>query len=267
MLVTNTDISIAWLRKKIAAPVIATLAKPSASGSAAAASEPNTASRISSTIGKPTCSADARSFLARSCMPAQSACWPTRWISTPASLWRPPPMPSSRRRSEAASAASSWVPLSWSGDDSDRRVGRRAWSGGRGGLRVERDVLDAVGAAADARDRGVDVGAGAAGAAREHDGELRALRAVEVGEAALDRRRAGARHLEAAARQVLGLACGERERGEQEHEPGRRHEPAVAPGEAVEPIHRRLHLVLFSSGWPASQPCASDCYPCYARQA
>ena len=77
-LVVNTDMSVAWERKKIAAPVIATLAKPSASGSAAAASEPKTASRISSTIGKPVVSAEARSSLVRSCMPAQSACWPTR---------------------------------------------------------------------------------------------------------------------------------------------------------------------------------------------
>ena len=52
-LVTKTDMSVAWERKKIAAPVIITLTKPSASGSAAAASEPKTASRISSTIGKP----------------------------------------------------------------------------------------------------------------------------------------------------------------------------------------------------------------------
>ncbi len=115
MFVTNTDICIAWLRKKIAAPVIATLANPSTSGSAAAASEPKTASRISSTIGNPTCSADARSFFARSCIPAHSACWPTRWISTPSLAVPPDPMPSSFRRLEAASAASSWVPLSWSG--------------------------------------------------------------------------------------------------------------------------------------------------------
>ena len=76
-LVTNTDISVAWARKKMAAPVMVTEAKPSASGSAAAASDPNTASRISSTIGKPVTSAFSRSSLARSCMPAHSASWPT----------------------------------------------------------------------------------------------------------------------------------------------------------------------------------------------
>ena len=77
-LVTNTDMSVAWDRKKIPAPVMPTLAKPSASGSAAAAREPNTASSISITIGKPVVSAAARSSLLRSCMPAHSACWPTR---------------------------------------------------------------------------------------------------------------------------------------------------------------------------------------------
>jgi hypothetical protein len=61
----------------MAAPVMATLANPSASGSAAAASEPKTASRITSTTGKPIFSALSRSSLVRSCMPAQSACWPT----------------------------------------------------------------------------------------------------------------------------------------------------------------------------------------------
>ena len=54
------------------APVKATLMNPSASGSVAAASEPKTPSRISSTIGKPVFSADSRSSLERSCMPAQS---------------------------------------------------------------------------------------------------------------------------------------------------------------------------------------------------
>jgi hypothetical protein len=77
-LVVKTDICMVCERKKISAPVSITLAKPSASGSAAAANEPKTASRISSTIGKPALSAAARSSLVRSCMPAQSACWPTR---------------------------------------------------------------------------------------------------------------------------------------------------------------------------------------------
>ena len=76
--VTNTDVSVAWERKWMPAPVTPTLAKPSASGRLAAASEPNTASRMISTIGNPVISADSRSSLTRSCIPAQSACWPTR---------------------------------------------------------------------------------------------------------------------------------------------------------------------------------------------
>ena len=76
--VTNTDMSVTWDRKKTAAPEIITAITPRASGSAAAASDPNTTSRISRTIGKPTASAFSRSSLLRSCMPAQSACWPTR---------------------------------------------------------------------------------------------------------------------------------------------------------------------------------------------
>jgi hypothetical protein len=59
-------------------PVTTTLAAPSASGRAAAASEPNTMRRISRTTGKPVVSAASRSSFERSCMPAQSACWPTR---------------------------------------------------------------------------------------------------------------------------------------------------------------------------------------------
>ena len=55
-----------------------TLTKPSASGSAAAASEPKTISRIRATIGKPLPSAWERSFLEISCIPAQIVGWPTR---------------------------------------------------------------------------------------------------------------------------------------------------------------------------------------------
>ena len=76
--VTKTDIGVSWERKKIAEPVSATLTKPSASGRAAAASEPKTASRMTSTIGKPMRSADSRSSFVSSCMPAQRACCPTK---------------------------------------------------------------------------------------------------------------------------------------------------------------------------------------------
>ena len=77
MFVTKTDISIVCERAKISAPVTSTETKPSASGSAAAASEPNTSSRISRTIGKPAVSALARSSLDNSCMAPHSAPWPT----------------------------------------------------------------------------------------------------------------------------------------------------------------------------------------------
>ena len=63
MFVTKTDISSACERKKMIAPVMSTLTAPRISGSDAAASEPKTASRIRSTIGKPLASAAARSSL------------------------------------------------------------------------------------------------------------------------------------------------------------------------------------------------------------
>ena len=117
---TNTDMSIDCERKKIAAPVIITLAKPSSSGSAAAASEPKTPSRISSTIGKPVASAVSRSSLLRSCMPAQSAVWPTRYGFTSSTA----AVPRSSRRSTARSAISSASPSRRSG--STRIVSRPA---------------------------------------------------------------------------------------------------------------------------------------------
>src|SRR3954447_5922460 len=113
--VTKTDMSVCCERKKIAAPVIATLAKPSASGSAAAASEPKTASRMIATIGKPARSACDKSSFERSCMPAHSACWPTRWMSPRPRRSPPLPRSNSRRRSTAALAASSCLPATWSG--------------------------------------------------------------------------------------------------------------------------------------------------------
>ena len=63
-------------------PVISTATPPMTSGSAAAANEPKTASRITKMIGKPTRSALARSSLVRSTIPAQSAPWPIRCTLT-----------------------------------------------------------------------------------------------------------------------------------------------------------------------------------------
>src|SRR6266550_320153 len=93
---------------------------------------------------------------------------------------------------------------------------------------------------ADPVDRALDVGGAAARTAGDDDGQLIALSAVEGGEPALDRARAG--HLEAAAREVLGLTGGEGERAEQDGEPGKGDQPAVSPGEPVEAVHRRLHV-------------------------
>jgi len=58
--------------------VTSTLTKPSASGSAAAASEPKSISRIRAAIGKPLPSALERSSLEISCSPAQIVGWPIR---------------------------------------------------------------------------------------------------------------------------------------------------------------------------------------------
>ena len=64
------------------------------------------------TIGKPTNSAFSRSVFDRSCMPAHSACWPTRWIGTAA----PSPLRMSAflRISAAASAVRSAEPVTLS---------------------------------------------------------------------------------------------------------------------------------------------------------
>ena len=116
----------------MAAPVMVTEAKPSASGSAAAASDPNTASRISSTIGKPVTSAFSRSSLARSCMPAHRASWPTVYSSTPSRA--PSPTSSSSRRSTARSLAWSWSASTVSGSvtTGDRAAWRLARAAARG---------------------------------------------------------------------------------------------------------------------------------------
>ena len=62
----------------MSAPVTMTLTNPSASGSAAAASEPKTTRRMIATIGKPLISASERSSLENSWNPAQIVGWPAR---------------------------------------------------------------------------------------------------------------------------------------------------------------------------------------------
>ena len=68
----------------MSAPVTTTAATPSASGSAAAASDPKTTSRTISTIGRPMSSACSRSSFESCWIPAQSALWPTRCSGTAA---------------------------------------------------------------------------------------------------------------------------------------------------------------------------------------
>ena len=130
-------------------------------------------------------------------------------------------------------------------------VGLGAGGGG------ERDALDGRDAVADPRDRGAELRRRRAGLRHQHRGELRARHAREAGQRLVDggRRRAG--DAEAAAREVLGLAGGERERGEQDHRPSDQDEPPAAAEEAVEAEHRGLHGVgrpwgrRKLAGWPA----------------
>jgi hypothetical protein len=77
MLVTNTDISICREISQMRAPVTSTLVRSRPKGRTAAVMDPNTASRMRATIGKPLVSALARSSLLRSWSPAQAAPWPT----------------------------------------------------------------------------------------------------------------------------------------------------------------------------------------------
>ena len=223
----------------MAAPVMVTEAKPSASGSAAAASDPNTASRISSTIGKPVTSAFSRSSLARSCMPAHSASWPTVYSSTPSRA--PSPTSSSSRRSTARSLAWSWSAWTVSGTvTTGARAARRlaAAAARRGQLGVRQLGGDAV----DAVHGGAHLGVGRARAARHDHGQGVGLGAVELGQAAVHRLGVRARHGEAAAGQVLGLAHGQRRGGHQEHHPDGDHDPAATLDDRGQPVHRSLHV-------------------------
>ena len=71
--VTNTDIVMCIDNRKTRPIVTATVQIPSSSGIAAAASDPNTASRMSRTIGKFHFSACAMSFLVANVAAAPSA--------------------------------------------------------------------------------------------------------------------------------------------------------------------------------------------------
>ena len=220
------------------APVIATLAKPSASGSAAAAREPNTASRISEhdreadrlgalevLLGE-VLHAGPERLLAhevRLDADARARCRARRGGRRP--CWR----------------ARSAVAVDRQRHDRDRRRRRaRAWrpprrrgSARRGEARRRcrptRSISRRTSAAS--APRGV----------RARRRGTRAARPRSASRFALHDLRPRARHLEAAARQVLGLPGGERERREQHDDPGAEHEPAAPLEEAREPVHRCLH--------------------------
>ena len=135
---TKIDISITCASRKTIAPVTVTAATPSASGSAAAASEPNTASRMSSTSGRPTNSASSRSFLDSSCMPAHRPPWPTMCSGTAA-----PSSPMSRltRIWDASSTLSSRLAVTTSGMST---TGSAAVAGGVQRLRRRAHALDVL---------------------------------------------------------------------------------------------------------------------------
>ena len=176
---TNTDISMACERKKITAPVTNTLAKPSASGSDAAASEPNTASRIRNTIGNPVVSAASRSSFDSSCMPAQSACCPTRCGSTPCARLSHVEFVAhvDRHVRELVLTA-----LQLERDHDDRLIARlRLGAGGR--LAGQLDVAHVGGDPIDPVDLLAHGGGGRALALRKHHGQRLALGLVEVGRA------------------------------------------------------------------------------------
>ncbi len=218
------------------APVIITLAKPSASGSVAAASDPKTASRITRTIGKPIFSALSRSSFVRSCMPAQSACWPTRYGSTPPRA----EVPSSSLKSTAMFAVSSRSPSTFSGTtviEADA-ASRFAAAAARGAS----STLGSRSAMRPARSTWARTAAGSAlGAPREDDRELIALSALEAGDVLGDHLRLRAGHLEPSAREVLRLAGGEWERREDHQQPGGQNQPPAPFEQSRHPVHCGLH--------------------------
>ena len=254
MLVTKTDISIACESTKISAPVTSTETKPSASGSAAAASEPKTSSRISSTIGKPADSALARSSLESSCIAAHSAPWPTKWVATP-----------------SRGAVGDAEPVAQVGGDVGRvvLVDRRRAAGRRPSRRRAARSAPARGppagsetpstgpaAAATRVDRGARAAPRVApGCGIEHRGELRAAatpgkpleRAVDGG-----RLRARARR----SRRWRGPPTGARRTGRREQDdrgPDDQDGALAAAQQAVEAQHGGLHRGAPDTGWLASQ--------------
>jgi hypothetical protein len=129
----------------------------------------------------------------------------------------------------------------------DCRAARFATPGGHLGVRqLGGDRLDTL-------DLGPHAGVGGALALGEHDGEALALGAPEALEVAVDDLGLGARDLEAAARQVLGLLRGEGRRGDEEDDPGAEDDEASPLEEGRQLVHGGLHLEKILPGWLASQ--------------
>ena len=207
--------------------------------------------------GSPPRSAGSRSCLERSCMPAQSACWPTRCSSTLALRARRPcrARGAGRRRRRrpgpgCRSTVSGTTVIGRAAAPSRRRVR------GRGG---QRHVRHAAGRrAARARSRRARRRRRRRGGARPRPRAERAGRRRSPRGRGRPAAEPEPGNLEAAAREVLGLARGERERGEQQHEPGER--DTSRPWRRVKPSSRSIAACMSCSsplGWPASQ-CAGS---------
>ena len=207
MLVTKIDISIACERKKTTAPVRITATKPRLSGSSAAATDPNTASRMMNTIGKPADSAFSRSDFETSCRPLHSACWPTRWIGTAPSLHTSAFL----RTFTAASTLWSVSPVTCSG------ISTIAWSPAP--LAAATAAGETATPSTPLTDAGGLVDRGAERArvlvlVVEDEDQRLGLHAREPLQEVGHSQRARTGDLEAARRQVLGLLRGERQRRE-----------------------------------------------------
>ncbi len=234
----------------MSAPVTTTAATPSASGSAAAASDPKTTSRTISTIGRPMSSACSRSSFESCWIPAQSALWPTRCSGTAA--------PFGVDLEVLAHHGGGVDGLVAAARDDERHHDHVALAGGAGGgqrLRVQPHALDVLEALAlDALERrGQRLRV--MGPVVEDDREVLGLHAREIaGQGVGHGLRARALGLEPASGQVLGLPAGERDGDDDEHDPGDEHEAPAAGDEPLEPIHGCLHVRFLQGRGTRGQP-------------
>ena len=190
-----------------------------------------------------------------SCSPAHSAPWPTRCVATgpPAGV----PTPSRRAGPSRRRCCVVVDRRSRSGTIIGRAAPRSAWaSAARRAAGASATWSVAAAAARRARAPRAASAADAPGRGTRTAPSVRARARVEVAlSASATRRRLRARHAEAAAGQVLGLARGERERGDQHDDPRGEHPPRGDEHERVEPEHEVLHGgPPWRRRWLASQP-------------